>query len=185
MTKLTTIGKNAFSMTSLSNITIPSNVKQIGKRAFSQCNLLESIDFDSNSQLRVIPKYLFSFNKIENFTIPMNVERLEEGWNDGEIRLKSVFISEENHNFSFLDEDNKIIVGKTNVNIENFDVIVYAYPYVQKVIIPSTIKYIGPFVFSRCRNLYSVEFTEDSKIETIGLNAFFFFAHLCFHQLNA
>lgn len=170
--KLTTIGNYAFTFSSLTNITIPSSVKHIGKRAFSLCNFLESIDFAPNSQLKVIPKKIFDFNKIQNFTIPSNVERFEKGWNSGENQIKNIFISAENNNFSFLDEDKKIIVGKSDVNIQSFDTIIYANCDIQSVFIPSTIKAIEPFAFNKCRNLQHVEFSEDSQIETIGMNAF-------------
>lgn len=170
--KLTTIGKQAFSFTLLNKITIPENVTYIGKGAFNSCSFLKSIEFHPNSKLKTIPKNLFENNGIENFTIPMNIEKFADGWNKGSFFLNALAISEKNQNFSYLDDKKKIIIAKSDLSSSEFDVIVFANKDLKHVFIPSTIKFIMSYAFYNCTRLESVEFSDDIKIETFEEGTF-------------
>lgn len=59
LTRLTTIGKNAFSYTILEELTIPACVSTIGEQAFHGNALLTTVTFAEGSKVTVLPDYLF------------------------------------------------------------------------------------------------------------------------------
>lgn len=66
----------------------------------------------------------------------------------------------------------KILLKKSDINRGQYDEIVFAVSNIQKVTNPSFIRRIGPIAFSNCQMLESIEFTDDSQIESIGEYAF-------------
>lgn len=176
--KLEIIGKSAFSMTQINSIKIPASVKQIGKHAFYSCRKLKSIDFDENSKLEKMPKKILVRSGIESLTIPKNVEIFEDKWNKDAYHLKDLNISKENQNLSYLDDKHKIVIGKTNLMKDEFDVLIFSSVSIQQAFIPSTIKYIKPYAFANCNKLKNIEFSEDTKIETFEHSLFIFCTNL-------
>lgn len=86
--------------------------------------------------------------------------------------MKEIFISPKNKNFSFADEEHKLLVGKSNVSNNEYDVLVFACCNVKNVIIPSYIKHIASSCFNECKKLKSIEFEENSQLCSIGQYAF-------------
>lgn len=82
--QLESIGDYAFaSLNSLKQFNIPSSVKSIGNNAFEgstgNVSQLESIIFESNSQLETIGDYAFSrLSKLNNFILPDSVKLIGE-----------------------------------------------------------------------------------------------------------
>jgi hypothetical protein len=69
---------STFINTGLKEITIPANVKNIGRHAFYNCSQLESVVFEENSQLETICAYAFSdCTSLKTITIPANVKEIE------------------------------------------------------------------------------------------------------------
>ena len=84
-----------------------------------------------------------------------------------------VDLSPENPNFTYLDSDHKIILGKSNLDSEFFDVLVFACRDInKKVTIPSYIKHICSGAFDQCKQMKQIEFEENSQLETIGRTCF-------------
>ena len=164
------IDKEAFCDTSITNVSIPSTVTQICEGAFSDCMDLESIHFSNDSKLRSIGKEAISYSNLNNLTIPSMVEELEEGWCRGMSTINSVSIMPNNKKFAFMDE--KIIVGKSDINSSNYDVLFFAVRNIQKLIVPSFIKYISPYAFDECKMLKIIEFSEDSELLSIDKFSF-------------
>ncbi|KAK8886506.1 hypothetical protein M9Y10_041970 [Tritrichomonas musculus] len=171
---LTFIGEKAFYWTSIISVEIPANVEQIEKNAFGQCTSLKTVNFSPDSRIRVLSESVFGETLIESFTITKNVEVLKDKWCAGMQHVTSISISNENKNFKFLDDEHKIVVGKSNQENDEFDVLHFACRDIEKVIIPASIRYIKPFAFYLCYKLKSIEFVEDSKIEYFGFYSFSF-----------
>lgn len=168
-----TINENAFSHSSIEFISIPKSVTKIGKSAFSFCEKLESIQFDNASNLSTFENNLLFRSSIKDLEIPPNIEILNDGWCNCTEKLCNISISQKNNQFTFL-ENERIIVGKSEPSQNCFDVIEFACRDISQILIPSTIKKISPFAFFECFNLNKVEFSDDSKLVSIGNNAFAF-----------
>lgn len=86
--------------------------------------------------------------------------------------LNEIIISKENKMFSYADEKHKIIIGKTNKNNIFFDNLVFSCRDIQYIIIPFYIEHICSSSFYECKKLTKMEFPNNSKLKSIGSNAF-------------
>ncbi|MCR5307370.1 MAG: leucine-rich repeat protein [Oscillospiraceae bacterium] len=151
--KVTTIGKEAFSSLFFSSIALPNTVKTIGAGAFSGCSNLTTVNL--STALTAIQDSAFSTcKKLEKITIPATVKS---------IGSKAFF-------------DN---IAMTSVSFESGSVITKigdkAFQYCEKlplVTIPATVTSIGDFAFGGCKVLESLSFDTGSKLKTIGERAF-------------
>lgn len=162
-----------FARRDITKAIIPSFIKRINSSAFSECKSLTEIQFTENSELLSIGKNAFTFSLIENFWLPPKLETLEDNWCNHFSKLKNISISNLNENFKFLDENNEIVVGKSDKNSEVYDTLVIAIRDIDEVFIPSYIKHISSSAFLDCSYLQHVEFEENSELLSIGENAFF------------
>ena len=163
--ELETIRNDAFFNSSIQQITIPSSVTEIGKESFGGCDLLKSINFQSDSRLKTIPNDFLMCTTISEFTIPPNVESFQDYWCFEANDIKMIKLMPNCKNF--LCCDNKYIIGKSDIKSDNYDTLVFVHRDIEKVTIPSFIKYIGPYAFQLCNNLKSIEFADDSQLEII------------------
>ena len=168
--QLESIDRYSFAFTSFEKILIPSNVKEIDEFAFFENNYLKEIDFVEDSQLYSIKKDAFLCCPIEKLTIPSKVDDLQDRWCINTPKLNNVFVSLNNKRFKLI--NSKIIIGKSDINNENSDVVYFACRDIDHVFIPSTIKYINSFAFADCCQLKIVEFDENVDLELINEGAF-------------
>ena len=82
-----------------------------------------------------------------------------------------ILVSPKNHNFLSLNE--KFLLGKSNPNSNEFDVIVCASNNCVDENIPDSIKIIGSYAFSKCKRLNKINFFENSQLSKIDSYAFF------------
>lgn len=150
--------------------TIPNFIKEIESHAFDKCNNLQKVEFSNYSEIETIHKEAFFDSSIESLTIPASLVDLKEGWCSGANNLTTISVDPKNKRYSFFDE--KFIIGKSSIEQENFDVLVFCIRNIQTVIIPSFIKIIGPYAFEMCKKLKKVDFEIDSKLEIIEKFAF-------------
>lgn len=75
--QLSKIGKFAFYMSSLTDTTIPKNVKSISTKAFSNYMSLSHIEFQPNSELQNIGSFAFS-ESLRDIVIPQHVTKICE-----------------------------------------------------------------------------------------------------------
>lgn len=68
--KLKSIGKEAFSQSSIESFLMPPNVVQIDETAFFKCKYLQIIEIDENSKLECIDQMWFVRNKYAIVMIP-------------------------------------------------------------------------------------------------------------------
>lgn len=164
--KLASIGSEAFSYSSLESICIPSSCRKIDDSAFVYCKALKSVTFSESSQIQKFSKYLFSYSSIEELYIPSSLSELEEGWCKGIEKLKKVTISPHNRHFTVI--DNSFIAGKSGT----LNTLIFSVRNIESAIIPEKIERIGPLTFSNCKKLNSIEFKENSRLVSIGKQAF-------------
>lgn len=122
---------------------------QICEGCFYNCFSLNSIEFASDSELEVIEKYSFHFVPIESITIPAKVKKLDEGWCKMAFDLIEVKICPENLYFKNCEENEKLIVGKSDVDSNEYGIYVLACKDIKNAIIPPNIKQITSYTFSK------------------------------------
>lgn len=168
--KLEIIEQQAFAFTQIEEITIPSSVSKIEDGMFTFCRHLKKVNFLDSSKLRIIEKNLFLCSSIEQFFIPSSVEEIKNYWCSNTERLSNVIISPDNQYFKYYED--KFIIGRKNLTVKNFDVLIFAPRNIKNVTIPSFIKEIASCAFGSCKYLQKVEFSNDSQLEVIGKQAF-------------
>lgn len=157
--KLHSISKEMFSNSFLENINIPSSVTSIEENAFYNCEYLKSINISKDSQLVSIGKSALFKTSIENIFIPPNLKELKEGWCNEINELKMISVSSKNSHFSCFDE--KFLTGKSNQNSEIYDVLIFSCRDVEFADIPSQIKEISSFSFSKCQKMKLINFSKN------------------------
>lgn len=160
----------AFSETSIRNIFIPPHITKICEETFSRCDHLQSIHFSENSELKIVEGSAFVDSSIESISLPSKVSELNEGWCHDTPNLTQITVIPNNKNFSFLNE--KFIVGKSSIDNDNYDILFFAIRNIEKVIIPSFIKIIGPYSFETCNKLSKIELSNDSELQKIEKYSF-------------
>lgn len=192
--ELQIIDDKAFQYSQLDSISIPAHVKTIGKQAFYGCKNLSRIEFQPNSELRTIKEKAFLDTKLASISIPASAIDLEEGWCSGIENLKHVEV--ESGNARYLGFDGKYIIGKSNIEREDYDMLIICSCDLVEMNIPDTIRIIGPFALAQskiqrilipanvtkicenafyyCKQLTRVVFEPNSKLQTIDKHAFTF-----------
>lgn len=160
----------AFVSRDVKSVIVPSNIRKINSFAFDECKYLKSINFSDDSELKSIDKYAFYLSTVESIHIPKNVEELKDGWCCCLPKLINVSIS--SLNTRFILNGTNMIFGKSNEKNIDFDVLVFAFRNIKSAIIPSNIKKISSFAFDECDNLKTIEFEENSELDSIGEGAF-------------
>lgn len=170
--ELLTIEKGAFSESYLQSITLPSHVRAIHAIAFYICRRLKKVEFENNeSELVSIERNAFADSRIEELTLPSNITYLSEGWCNDMSWLKSIkIIPYSKVNIAFYNE--KMLLGKSDLKSDNFDILLFVLRNATKITIPSFIKHVSSHSTSLCTKLKSVEFDENSELDSIGKFAF-------------
>ncbi|KAK8896976.1 hypothetical protein M9Y10_014906 [Tritrichomonas musculus] len=169
--ELQIINEYAFTESMLQSIVIPSSVTRIAPFAFSYCNNLKKVEFLEDSKISSFEPNIFNGSQIESLSIPAGVVDLEEGWCSNVRHLTNINLSQNNLHFSYY--EGKFILGKTDPKSDIYDNLLFAKRDIEKAEIPSFIKKIGPHAFSQCNGLKTVEFPEDTQINSIGKYAFY------------
>lgn len=181
-----------FANSELESITIPSHVKEISKLTFAGCKKLKSIKFSPDSELQTIRYQAFFDTDIESIEIPSTVTTLEEGWCSNMESLINVKIRENNKRYKNFND--QIVIGKSDINNDNYDVLVFVSRDVKELQIPSFIKIIGSYSFYKsniekidlpneitdiqssafqcCDQLKIFEIHPDSNLQNIGQYCF-------------
>lgn len=65
-----------------------------------------------------------------------------------------------------------MVVGKSNLNNEAYDVLLFACHDITEAVIPSYIKCIGKKCFADCKKLKTIKFESNSELTRIDYEAF-------------
>ena len=134
------------------------------------CRNIKSLKFSEDSAVKTIYGNVFSFSHIEELYFPESLNELKEGWCSYANYLKRIIVSPLNCQFKFIED--KYLVGKSEPNKEEFDVLLFARRDINEISIPSNIKIISSSAFFLCRNLNKVEIPTNSNLQLIGSSAF-------------
>lgn len=161
-----------FANRNISVAKVPDFIKVIGQYSFQECNCLKSIEFSKESQIETIERGAFYDSSLEQLFIPSKLKCFKQEWCNK--YLIQIDIDPNNKNFIILDE--KFLLGKSNPDVNCYDVLLFACRDIVVAQIPSFIKIIGSNAFDGCCLLTSVEIPENSELQIIESNAF--------HQTN-
>ena len=164
------IQSNAFAFTNIKEIFIPSKVSKISEYAFAHCNNLKNVEIPIDSNLQTIESCAFEFTKIREIYFPASLKELKDKWCSYTEKLIRITISPMNSQFMI--KDDKYLVGKTDSNKDEFDILLFGFRCIKDISIPSNIKIISPFAFYECIYLTEVKIPKDSNLQIIGSNAF-------------
>lgn len=160
------IGKYAFNSSELESITIPPHVKHLKKSTFNFCRNLKEIKITEDSELETIEEDAFSGISIEHLYIPSKLHYIDTRNFD----LTSIVVSPKNNNY--ITFNNKILLGKSQINIDQFYVLLLVCNDVKILEIPSYIKYIKESCIRKKNKLKKIIFNNDSDLVSIEKYAF-------------
>lgn len=118
-----------FASRNIEEAAIPSYIKYIHDNAFELCMNLSVFLIPEDSQLKSIGKHAFALTSISSLYFPSDLEELGKGWCESMSDLLFIEISPDNNNFKFADFEEKLIIGKSDKNKEEFDLLVIACRY--------------------------------------------------------
>ena len=147
-------------------------VTSISENAFKNSKEIISIQFSSDSALRIINENAFFDSTIKSISIPSSLVELKKGWCNRTLMLTQIQIEPNNQRYSILNDE--FIIGKSKNENENFDILVFSVRDIKNVKIPSFIEIIGPYSFDYCKQLEHVTFSNDSKLKIIEDDEFSF-----------
>ena len=154
---VTRIGNGAFSQSGYKDIKISgtSNITNLEKYAFYNCQSLETVDNGFLSNVTEIPECCFyDCTSLKPISIPDNITRIGDGAFHGCTALDTVVFPE---NLTYIGDNSFTNCPFTTIKI------------------PDAVTYIGKMAFTvvdATSKLESVEISDNSKLETIGDHAF-------------
>lgn len=154
-------------------VLVPDSIEIIKSNSFNKCNNLKYVDFTQNSKLRIIDKYSFFMCSIQSITIPPNLVKINKCWVAGTNFLNEINVLPNNPNFMCY--NNQFLLGKSDPEKANFDVLIFSVRNIKKAIIPSFIEIISDNAFANCTDLKKIEFSPDSKLRIFLKNLFFLY----------
>ena len=163
---LQTIGNNAFNTSGIKDISIPSQVSKICKKAFYNCNHLKKVEIPQNSNLKTIGENAFAYSKIEGIYLPDSLKELEEGWCCDTKKLTRINVSPLNDQFLY--KEDKYLLGKSDKNSDEFDILLFARYDIEEISIPSNIKIIDSYAIAHCKKLTKIDIPQNSSLQKIG-----------------
>ena len=128
---------------------------------------IKSINFPEDSAVSIIRSKSLSESSIEKLYIPESIEILEDEWCNMTNKLTNITISPKNKHFSYADESHQIIVSKTKIEDDIYENLIFASRSIKHVFVPKYIKHIKPHAFEGCSKIKTIEFPEDSDLQTI------------------
>ena len=143
---------------SIKSVVIPASVKYIGAYAFYNCNKIDSLYFAEGSQLvEIYARAFYGCYNLGEVILPAHLKRIDE---------YAFAISSYDSN-----RGTHITHLVLNDELETIKEYAFSYAYYgYELVIPDSVKYIGPFAFQSCYNLTYVEL--GSGVETIERFAF-------------
>ena len=112
-------------------VIIPSFIKRIESYSFCCCEKLSVIEIPEDSKLQTIGYGAFCLSSVECLTIPSNLTDLQDGWCLETDKLTKIFVSKNNPRYSLYED--KIIIGKSTIENDVYDVLVFSVRNIEKV----------------------------------------------------
>lgn len=135
-----------------------------------QGNFIELLTFPEDSELESIETHAFRSAHIKKLKIPNSLKFLKYDWCYFLYDLTEIEISPKNHHFMYFDK--KYLLGKSQENSDEFDILYYARFDIEEALIPPQVKILKQRSFGHHKKLKTVEFTENSQLKSIENNTF-------------
>ena len=161
------IEEDSFGNTKIEKFVFPNKIKFAYYSILNGCENLKEICFTEETELIASINNYGEFIDAKKINIPSKIDDLSFIFNGN---VDEIAISPKNKYFSVIDE--KMIITKSDINSDNFDVLYYVTCNAEDVLIPSNIKIIGENSFIRCKKIKSVKFQENSELEIIDKYSF-------------
>lgn len=158
------------SVLNICHANVPSYIKQIAPCCFANTKNLLEINFQDDSELLSISENAFIGSSLKHISFPPKLQHLADGWCNSMDKL--IFFSVNPKNEKFTSIDHKMIVAKSDLKSDNYDILVIVNSKIKEFTVPSNIKHISSFCFTNCKHLKTVIFPENSELLSIGKNAF-------------
>ena len=172
--------------TTLTSVSIPNTMEEIGENAFKQCTALSTLRFAPGSKLKTIGKYAFQgCSSITSLTIPDGLKNIGDGAFCGLEKLKYLTMSGEVDASGWIDWwsiDTLTLTGTYVFGRAPADKDGYIWydtlpgRNARKVILSEGITSIDDYAFNRCQNLEQLVLP--TSLQTIGAHAFEFCENL-------
>ncbi len=168
--------------TTLTSVSIPNTMEEIGENAFKQCTALSTLRFAPGSKLKTIGKYAFQgCSSITSLTIPDGLKNIGDGAFCGLKNLKYLTMSGEVDGSGWIDWwsiDTLTLTGTYVMGRAPADKDGYIWydtlpgRNARKVILSEGITSIDDYAFNRCQNLEQLVLP--TSLQTIGAYAFYY-----------
>ena len=158
---LTSIGKNAFKLCSLSSINLPKNVSSIGESIFSGCFNLTKVEVDAlNKNFVFFGSGLYNAGMTRLLWVPKSLA--------GEFVVPSTVLSIDQWVFSSCEELTSVVLPEGLISISEY--LFDGCSNLTSVILPKSLVSIGAYAFEYCSRLTSL--TLPKSLVSIGAFAF-------------
>ena len=136
------------------------------------------LTFPEDSEVEKIEMNCFHGTHIRKLKIPPKLKYLEYSWATCLYDLSEIEISPKNDSFIYY--DNKFLLGKSENDSGEFDVLYFTRRDIEEVVIPDQVRIIKKDSLSNSNQMKSVTFSSNSKLESIDE---FAFSHSKFQKL--
>ena len=120
----------------------------------------------------VIEKNAFSYSTIKSITIPSELIELKEGWCVNTLLLTKITVSPKNPRYCLFED--KMIIGKTNIEEDNYDCLIFCVRDIKHIQIPNFIEHICSYSFERCNQLDEIIIPSDQNLKLLANMHFLF-----------
>ena len=132
---------------------------------------VKTVKFDKNSKVTTIYQNAFSSLYIEEIYFPDSLSELKERWCNNTSKLSEILVSKSNNKFKYIDD--KYLVGKTDINSDEFDNLLFVRRDADEISIPSSAIKICEGAFYNCEKLIKVEISPKSNLQIIQMHFHF------------
>jgi hypothetical protein len=160
--RLRVLGGFAFFDCALQNVIVPRAVEVVGTHCFGSCSGLRSIEFEENSRLRQIGEWAFSGPSVRCLTVPKSVQ-VVSGSAFCNASLASIAVEAGSAHLMVVDS---ILADRIRQKLIRY------FGRSPSVTIGKAFIVIGPYCFSSCSSLESVDFEPGAAVRHIGDAAF-------------
>ena len=136
----------------------------IKKSAFSRVTI-ELLEFPEDSEVETFEEECFTDARIKKLQIPASVKFLKDDWCEKVQDLTEIEVSPKNNLFTYY--DGKFLLGKSDENQPEFDILFYSRFDIEDAVIPPQIKILKKNSFSNHPKLNSITLSPYSKLQTI------------------
>lgn len=166
----------------LKNVTIPEKVTKIGIKTFKGCTSLESVTLPEG--ITEIGDYAFSgCEKLKNLRVPSNLTSIATNAFEGCESIEyynygnCCYVGDEKNPYFILVKAKSEYITTCEINPNTMIVCDEAFfdcNNLKSVAIPKNVTNIGASAFSYCTKLETIDFAQNSRLETIGHSAFYY-----------